>query len=170
MSQIVDNLIAFRVLRLMTMNFNETPAFKLGIIDDKGNVLKAIKELRTSEEKDAYSMLHRMVFRLKKLLAKVPGGDSKLASFAAAYWLVKESLENKKENKNIEQDFLDIQSQGILFAEEYITVVQFMKEELQEEVPVNNTAGASVNEPVVRLKKRKRTARDWLTTRDMGKA
>jgi hypothetical protein len=171
MSQIVDNLIAFRVLRLMTMNFNETPAFKLGIIDDKGNVLKAIKELRTSEEKDAYSMLHRMVFRLKKLLAKVPGGDSKLASFAAAYWLVKESLENNKENKNIEQDFLDVQSQGILFAEEYLTVVQFMKEELKEEVPTNSMAGGNIaltsgsKSFNFNKKRKKRSARDWLTAR-----
>jgi hypothetical protein len=101
MSQIVDNLIAFRVLRLLTMNFNESAAFKLGIIDDKGNALKPIKDLRTTEEKDAYSMLHRMVFRLKRILAKAPGGESKLTSFAAAYWLVKESIETNKENKNI---------------------------------------------------------------------
>jgi hypothetical protein len=89
-------------------------------------------------------MLHRMVFRLKKLLAKVPGGDSKLASFAAAYWLVKESLENNKENKNIEQDFLDVQSQGILFAEEYLTVVQFMKEELKEEVNLESVVTGTI--------------------------
>jgi hypothetical protein len=161
MSQIVDNLIAFRVLRLMTMNFNETTAFKLGIIDDKGNVLKAIKDLRTSEEKDAYSMLHRMVFRLKKLLAKVPGGDSKLASFAAAYWLVKESIENNKENKNIEQDFLELHQSGVLCVEEHLLVKKFM----EEEVPANNTAGVAVREPVIKLKKRKPTAREWLATR-----
>jgi hypothetical protein len=161
MSQIVDNLIAFRVLRLLTMNFNETAAFKLGIIDDKGTTLKPIKDLRTSEEKDAYSMLHRMVFRLKKILAKIPGGDSKLASFAAAYWLVKESIENDKENKNIEQDFLHLQQSGVLCVEEYLLVKQFMK----EEVPTNNTAGAEVKEPVVKLKKRKPTAREWLISR-----
>lgn len=170
MSQIVDNLIAFRVLRLMTTNFNETTAFKLGIIDDKGNPLKAIKDLRASEEKNAYSMLHRMVFRLKKILAKIPGGDSKLASFAAAYWLVKESVENNKENKNIEQDFMHLQQSGALFVEEYLTVVQFMKEDLKEEVPVNNTSGVAVNEPVIDLKRRKRKARDWMVSRDMSKA
>ena len=161
MSQIVDNLIAFRVLRLLTMNFNETAAFKLGIIDDKGNPLKPIKNLRTSEEKDAYSMLHRMVFRLKRILAKAPGGESKLTSFAAAYWLVKESIENDKENKNIEHDFLHLQQSGVLCVEEYLLVKQFMK----EEVPTNNTAGAEVKEPVVKLKKRKPTAREWLISR-----
>ncbi len=153
MSQIVDNLIAFRVLRLLTMNFSETTAFKLGIIDENGNTLKATKELRTQEEKDSYSMLHRMVFRLKKLLAKLPGGESKIASFAAAYWLVKESIENGKENKTIEQDFLEMSQSGVLCAEEYVLVKKFLNEELTEEVPANNTAGASVNQPTKKATK-----------------
>lgn len=150
MSQIVDNLIAFRVLRLLTMNFSETTAFKLGIIDENGNSLKSLKDLRTQEEKDSYSMLHRMVFRLKKLLAKLPGGENKISSFAAAYWLVKESLENGKENKTIEQDFYDMQQSGVVCVEEYVLVSKFLNEELSEEVPVNNTAGASVREPAIK--------------------
>lgn len=162
MSQIVDNLIAFRVLRLLTMNFSETTAFKLGIIDENGNSLKSGKDLRTQEEKDSYSMLHRMVFRLKKLLAKLPGGESKIASFAAAYWLVKESIENGKENKTIEQDFLEMSQTGVLCAEEYMLVKKFFNEELTEEVPVNNTAGASVNQPTKKTKwgKKKLVGRD----------
>jgi hypothetical protein len=172
MSQIVDNLIAFRVLRLLTMNFNETAAFKLGIIDDKGNVLKPIKDLRTTEEKDAYSMLHRMVFRLKRILAKAPGGESKLTSFAAAYWLVKESIENDKENKNIEHDFLHLQQTGVLCVEEYLIVKQFMKENVvKEEVPTNSMAGGDIaitsgsKSFNFNKKRKKRSAREWLTAR-----
>lgn len=146
MSQIVDNLIAFRVLRLLTMNFTESSAYKLGIIDENGNPKKALKDLRTTEEKDAYSMLHRMVFRLKRVLAKVPGGENKITSFAAAYWLVKESIENDKENKTIEQDFIDLHHSGVLCVEEYMLVKKFFA----EEVPVNNTAGAAVNEPKIK--------------------
>ena len=148
MSQIIDNLIAFRLLRLLTMNFTESSAYKLGIIDENGNAMKALKDLRTSEEKDAYSMLHRMVFRLKRILAKVPGGENKITSFAAAYWLVKESIENDRDNKNIEQDFYDMQQSGVLCAEEYVLVKKFFAEE--GEVPTNNTAGASVKEPVIK--------------------
>lgn len=167
MSQIVDNLIAFRVLRLLTTNFDETSAFKLGIIDDKGTAIKAIKDLRSSEEKDAYTMLHRMVFRIKRILAKAPGGDSKLASFAAAYWLVKESMEINKENKNIDQDFLDLQQSGVLFVEEYLIVKQFMK----EEVPTNSMAGGNVaitsgsKSFNFNKKRKKRSAREWLTAK-----
>ena len=92
----IDNLIAFRILYMLVTSFDKTDAFKLGIIDADGTPLKKIKDLKTSEEKDAYDMLDRLVFSLKRLLAKIPGGSSKIASLAAAYWLVKESYETQE--------------------------------------------------------------------------
>jgi hypothetical protein len=89
LSKTGDLVYTLRFLRLLTTNFEDTTAFKLGLIDKEG---KKLKKAETSDEKSAYNSFHRMVFNLKKLLAKVPGGSSKLASYASALFLIKETL------------------------------------------------------------------------------
>ena len=81
MSRIVDNLIAYRILSMLVRPFNQSDAFKLGIIDDKGNNLKKTSTLKTSAEKNAYSYLHRLVFNMKKILNKIPGGESRITTW-----------------------------------------------------------------------------------------
>lgn len=90
LSKAGDLVYTLRFLRLLTTKFEDTTAFKLGLIDKDG---KKIKKPESTEEKSAYNTFHRLVFNLKKLLAKVPGGGSKLASYAAALFLIKEKLE-----------------------------------------------------------------------------
>jgi hypothetical protein len=68
-------------------------AFKLGIIDENGKPLKKASQLMKSEEKDAYTVFHRMVFNIKRLIEIAPGGSSKIASFAAALYLIKENTQ-----------------------------------------------------------------------------
>jgi len=89
LSRTGDLVYTLRFLRLLTTKFEDTTAYKLGLIDEKG---KKLKSASTSEERDAYNAFHRLVFNLKKLLEKVPGGSSKLASYAAALFLIKEHL------------------------------------------------------------------------------
>jgi len=72
MGRFVDNLIAFRILRLLTQPFEETDAFRLGIIDKKGRELKRMQDLHTDAELLAYTLLHRLVYRLKRIIEKVP--------------------------------------------------------------------------------------------------
>lgn len=90
LSRAGDLVYTLRFLRLLTTKFEDTTAFKLGLIDKDG---KKLKRAETTEEKSAYNTFHRLVFNLKKLLAKVPGGSSKLASYAAALFLIKEKLQ-----------------------------------------------------------------------------
>ena len=82
-----DLVYTFRFLRLLTTNFEDTEAFKAGIIDDKGKRLKSFS-LDSMDNRDTYrnvyTPFHRLVFNIKKIMAKVPGGGSKLASYAAA--------------------------------------------------------------------------------------
>lgn len=87
-----DLVYTFRFLRLLTTKFEDTNAYKLGIIDEKGNRIKS-KKITTSEEKSAYNSFHKLVFNIKKLLAKAPGGSSRLASYIAALYLIKEKYE-----------------------------------------------------------------------------
>ena len=86
MSRVIDAVIAYRVLKLLVTPFNKTKAFKLGIIDDKGKVLIKSKNIQTGEQRNAYTLLIRFVFNLKKLLAKVgirgPVGSAAAAALA----------------------------------------------------------------------------------------
>lgn len=156
MGQLVDNLIAFRIVKMLVTPFNETQAFKFGIIDDKGNPLKKIKDLKTMDERDSYTMLHRMVFRLKKLLARLPGGESKLASFTAAYFLVKECIEMDRNPHSLEEDFeyllKKINHNSLTLVEETLIVEKMLKKAC-EEVPANAT-GAAVSTDIPVPKKR----------------
>lgn len=156
MGQLVDNLIAFRIIRMLVIPFVETGAFKNGIIDAQGNPIKKVKDLGTMAEKDSYTMLHRMVFRLKRMLAKLPGGESKLASFTAAYFLVKECYEMNRNPHSLEEDFeyllAKIENNNIVLIEETLIVERMLKK-AYEETPTNVTgAGVSTDEPVVKKK------------------
>lgn len=88
-TSIADTVYALRFLRLLTTPWKETSAFKAGLIDENGKVLR---KPENSEEKDSYTIFHKLVFNLKRLLAKVPGGGSKLGSYAAALFLIKENM------------------------------------------------------------------------------
>jgi len=93
MSRFIDAIIAYRILRKLSTPFNETAAFKLGIIDQRGKILRKFNELHTDEERDAYTLLDRLVWRVKRILERIPGENKNIASFAAALALIKESLD-----------------------------------------------------------------------------
>lgn len=156
MSRIVDNLIAYKVLSMLVTNFEDTKAFKLGIIDKDGKNLKKVSTLKTSEEKDAYSYLHRLVFNMKKILNKLPGGESKLKSLVAALFLVKEYYQSGNRSTALMEEKFDkvfkMLDNRVSLVEEEIIVTKF----LREEAPVNSTAGASVSEPVINKKEIKK--------------
>lgn len=90
LSRAADLGYAFRFLKLLTTPWEKLEAYKLGIVDKRGRNLKKAKELKTSEEKSAYTIFHRLVFNVKRLLQLIPGGKSKIASYAAALFLIKE--------------------------------------------------------------------------------
>ena len=90
LSRAADLGYAFRFLKLLTTPWNKLKAYELGIVDENGKNLKKAKELKTKEEKSAYTIFHRLVFNIKRLLNKIPGGKSTLASYAAALYLIKE--------------------------------------------------------------------------------
>ena len=86
----VDLFLVYRFIRQLTKSFVDWDAYKEGIIDKDGNILTKRKNLKTQKERKAFGIFDIMVLNLKKLLAKIPGGSSKLASYAAALWLIRE--------------------------------------------------------------------------------
>jgi len=99
----------YQFLKKLVTPFEKTEAFKLGIIDNKGKILKKRRELTTVAEKEAYNLSDTLIWNLKKILAKVPGGSSKIASYAAALWLIKEQGNGKifVNEKELEKQFFD---------------------------------------------------------------
>ena len=154
----VDNLLAFRILYMLVTPFEKTDAYKFGIVDKDGNPLKKSKDLKTSEEKDSYTNLTRLVFSLKRLLAKVPGGKSQFASIVAAYWLIKES--NGKRTVIREEELTSLidllEEKKLTLVEEEILIENFIA--MMEDggaAGIANTTGAATatDKPAVRLNK-----------------
>jgi hypothetical protein len=91
-----DLVYTIRFLKLLVTPFDKTEAFKKGIIDADG---KKNKEFNTNsiDDREAYrshyTPFHRLVFNLKKIMAKVPGGQSVVARYGAALALIKEQGE-----------------------------------------------------------------------------
>lgn len=156
----VDNLLAFRILYMLVTPFEKTDAYKFGIIDKDGNPLKKSKDLKTGEEKDSYTNLTRLVFSLKRLLGKIPGGKSQLASIVAAYWLIKESTGKRTVIR--EEELLSmidlIEEKQLTLVEEEILVEKFiaMMEDGGAAGGIANTAGAATatDQAAVRLNKK----------------
>ena len=107
MSRIVDNLIAYRILKMLVTNFEDTEAYKLGIIDAKGKNIRKANTLQTSKERDAYTYLNRLVFNMKKIINKIPSGESKMKSLVAALWLVKEQYQSGSRSTALMQEKFD---------------------------------------------------------------
>ena len=110
-SRAIDLLITYRIVKLLVKPFDKQEAFKYGIIDKDGNVLKKSKTLKTEKERKAYTILHRFVFNLKRILKRV-GLGSRLGSFAVALALL------LRENKEYEQHKILIESAIISYLKE----------------------------------------------------
>lgn len=103
-----DLVYTFRFLTLLVTPFEKTEAYKENIIDANGKLNKNINK-RSDAYKEFYTPFHRLVFNIKRLMAKVPGGGSRLASYAAALYLIKEnySVSEKRILKGLKEAGVD---------------------------------------------------------------
>ena len=113
MGRAIDLFVTYRFLRLLTTPFKDTDAFKLGIIDEKGNRVRLPKstkpavELSNSELKGAYTILHKLVFNIKKLFNKIPGLRTKVGTYAAALFLLKDTFKESVDDPDMfEKEFV----------------------------------------------------------------
>lgn len=90
---IVDTVTTYQFIKRLVTPFDKWQAYKLGIIDKEGRVLRPKKDLKTPAEKDAWGRFDILVANLKKILNKVPGMSTRLGSIAAAMFLMKEGLD-----------------------------------------------------------------------------
>ena len=113
MGRAIDLFVTYRFLKLLTTPFEKTDAFKLGIIDEKGNRIKKPKstqpavELATVEQKNSYTILHKLVFNIKKIFQKVPGLRTKVGTYAAALFLLKDTFKESVDDQHMfEKEFM----------------------------------------------------------------
>ena len=115
----VDIWIVYRFIRMLTTPWDETDAFKQGVLDADGTLLVKVNKMN-DKQKPTYTLFHRLVYNIKRLVEKVPGGKSKLGTYAAALYLLRENMGDSegiivmervlmsylKENDALEDDFL----------------------------------------------------------------
>ena len=111
-----DLTYTFRFIRMLVLDWKEWDAFKLGIINEEGKRDRNVK-LDTDEKKSAYTPFIRLCANIKRLVANIPGGSSKLGSFASALYLIKEHYGLKDKdikaiNEKLGIDSLDIVLEG----------------------------------------------------------
>ena len=117
MGRAIDLFVTYRFIKLLVTPFERTEAFKLGIIDKDGNRIMPPKKsgvrqtkpepLRTTEERSAYTVLHKLVFNIKKLFSKVPGLRTKLGTYAAALFLLKDTFKESVDDPDVfEREFM----------------------------------------------------------------
>ena len=125
----VDNLFALRMLKMLIQPFNQSDAYRLGVIDSNGNV-KVEPSKMTSAQKNAYDLLDRIVFTIKRLLNRLPGGESQLKNLIAAYYLVRECYERDDDMITEQQlnDIVDLLNSGVVLAEEQLDVEMFLED------------------------------------------
>ena len=115
MGRAIDLFVTYRFIKLLVTPFDKMPAYKLGIIDKEGQrvVEKTVSrgmqptQLKTDEEKSAYTVLHKLVFNIKKIFGKVPGLRTKLGTYAAALFLLKDTFKEHVEDPDVfEKEFM----------------------------------------------------------------
>ena len=115
MGRAIDLFVTYRFIKLLVTPFEKTEAYKLGIIDKDGKrnteqtVARGVRptDLNTSEKKNAYTVLHKLVFNIKKIFGKVPGLRTKLGTYAAALFLLKDTFKEHVEDPDVfEKEFM----------------------------------------------------------------
>ena len=156
MGRAIDLFVTYRFLKLLTTPFNKTDAYKFGIIDEKGNRIKEEGstlpkvKLATSQLQNSYTILHKLVFNIKKIFEKVPGLRTKVGTYAAALFLLKDTFKESVDDQHMfEKEFMkylkenniefddEISEQVIGFGEllpkgEYVLVNDILNKEEEE--------------------------------------
>lgn len=173
----IDTLVLYTFLKKLTTPFEKWDAYDLGIIDQDGNILKPRRTLKTQKEKAAFDLFDLFVRNIKRLIQKFPGGRSKIATYAAGLFLLKEQ---KNASWYVEEDmayeafmdFYEVVMDNEQLQKEILEFIRKKYSDIEEEAPVNSVGvGAHVaglTEPVVRTtpkerrKKKRKKFREYM--------
>ena len=134
MANLVDLYLVYRVLRQLTTPFENWDAYKTGVIDAEGNLIKKAYDRRTAEEQESFTKFDLLMLKLKKVLSVLPFGKTKLASYAAALFLIKE--EKNLTEENLEERFMNYCNKSELINEKW-------SQKYKRSIDCNNPKGFS---------------------------
>ena len=111
MGRAIDLFVTYRFIKILVTPFEKQEAYKLGVIDKNGNriLIPGTNKptiLNTIKEKNSYTVLHKLVFNIKKIFAKVPGLRTKLGTYAAALFLLKDTFKEDVDPQMWEKQFM----------------------------------------------------------------
>ena len=156
MAQVMDLFLVYQFVKRLSTPWDKTEAFKLGLIDAKG---KKLKTAETPEEKKALGYYDKLVYNLKRLLEKLPGGKTRLGSFAAAAFLMKEH----NEREYSEEELLEGLLTEMMNMDDKTTK---KLNELMEDAPANatgaNVVGTGDDKASWKLDARKKDVREFI--------
>ena len=146
---IVDLFLVYQFIKRLSTPFKEWDAYELGIIDERGNQLIKRKDFTTRDQKNAFGIFDIMIMKLKRLLEKIPGGKTRIGSYAAALYLIKEQQSIEKGGFELVESFTEETLEEKL--KQYIEDVKFQTMDIDElfetmfneELPANNTSGVA---------------------------
>ena len=147
---VVDLFLVYQFIRRLATPFEKWPAYEAGVIDKKGNILKGKNQRNLKSEKDSFGIFDLMILKLKKLLAKLPGGSSNFASYAAALFLIKEwkhFTNDSMLNESISEENID-QSLDLFFSRynHYNTLSENVNSFLDEKLKKSDDMGTWIKD------------------------
>jgi hypothetical protein len=131
----IDYYLVYRFIKLLSTPFEKWPAFENGMIDKDGNILKSRKKAANEKERNSFTLFDLLVLNVKKVLSKLPGGSSKIATYAAVLYLL-------KENKLVEENTLN---ESVVSDINYYALLEEVKIVMEDEgVPANNVSSGNI--------------------------
>lgn len=124
----LDTWIVYRFIRMLVTPFDETDAFKLGVIDASGKLKIQTKNM-TDPQQATYTLFNRLVFNIKRLIEKLPGGKSKLGTYAAALFLLREQMGDEEGVLIMERSFMSYLKDNDAIESTYLQE-QYLPEEM----------------------------------------
>jgi hypothetical protein len=147
----IDLAAIYMFLKRLVTPFEQWDAYKTGLIDKDGKVI-VDKADRTPEQNKSFGYFDRLVANLKKLLGKIPGGKTRIASFAAALLLLRE--------KNIDPDDIEYLEECL---QHYMKEAEMLVEE-GEGGPTNSTSmGPGMGDDPQAFPKKKKRKTQFIT-------
>jgi hypothetical protein len=114
---VIGTVTTFMILKRLVTPWKDWDACKLGIIDTEG---RKLKDPVTSEERQAWTMFDRLMWKVLRLLRKFIGQSQLMSYFTAAY-LIRDSV------APMEKDRLSLLSEG-LTAEKQLKLFNMINE------------------------------------------
>jgi hypothetical protein len=146
---IVDTFVVYKFLQKLVTPFDRWEAFRFGIIDKDGNIKRKRNTLTTYQEKNSFTLFDLLVLKIKRVMERLPYGKSKMASYAAALYFIKESNHFDENHYVNDEDLLvecieDFIEEFQKDPKNFDKFLEMVQSKYIEEIPANNIGSGNI--------------------------